>query len=388
MTKKDVLEIKKVFKSPEDNSVDKMAGCYVNGNKEKLTVFTGSLLNTDEDEIHKYLEIAKKTLSGKIGDVLLYAPFTENGRQEELSSLVKSGLNDRDVLNAFFDRVIEDYEYAGNFLILLFHDCYDVITKGTDEISQDESEYVHEFILCSICPVDLSKPGLGYLSEENRIGARLRDWMVSVPINGFMYPAFTERYTDTDHLLYFCKNGKEPHMEFLVNTLGCEEVTPASVYRNILKSAVFDAVEDEGVNLDYIYMDVQQALQDKMEDDSCKTISAKDVKEIALDAGLTKEQAKLVADSYEEETDGKEILSEILIDEKILKKAEEQAEIRTLKETVKDLSEKLQNASCVKKEVDVIALKEQIISASDEDNEKSVYVIDKEVLTDIFRKLI
>ncbi len=40
-----------------------------------------------------------------------------------------------------------------------------------------------------MCPVVLSKPGLGYKPEENKIGARIRDWVVGVPDLGFLFPA-------------------------------------------------------------------------------------------------------------------------------------------------------------------------------------------------------
>ena len=35
--------------------------------------------------------------------------------------------------NARYDLIIEHYEFAGNYLILLFHDTYDVITKTSDK---------------------------------------------------------------------------------------------------------------------------------------------------------------------------------------------------------------------------------------------------------------
>ena len=65
--------------------------------------------------------------------------------------------------------VIESYDYAGNYLILLFHDACDVMTKTTDNNALDETEEVFEYLLCAICPVQLSKPGLGYREDENRL---------------------------------------------------------------------------------------------------------------------------------------------------------------------------------------------------------------------------
>ena len=48
------------------------------------------------------------------------------------------------------------------------------------------SDDVYEFLLCSICPVSLSKPGLYYNLEDNRIEERIRDWVVDLPDKGFL----------------------------------------------------------------------------------------------------------------------------------------------------------------------------------------------------------
>lgn len=81
-------------------------------------------------------------------------------------------------MDAFYDLVIDSYDYVGNYLILVFHDAYDVMTKTSDNNKLDESEEVYEYLLCAICPVNLTKPGLGYREDENRIGPRIRDWVV------------------------------------------------------------------------------------------------------------------------------------------------------------------------------------------------------------------
>lgn len=50
----------------------------------------------------------------------------------------------------------------------------------------DASDEVYSYILCSICPVDLSKPGLSYNELENLFQNRVRDWVVGKPELGFL----------------------------------------------------------------------------------------------------------------------------------------------------------------------------------------------------------
>ena len=66
-------------------------------------------------------------------------------------SLKKSKLKDDTLLDSFYKSIIDSYDYTGNFLILVFHDAYDVITKTRDNLKLDESEEVYEYLLCAIC---------------------------------------------------------------------------------------------------------------------------------------------------------------------------------------------------------------------------------------------
>ena len=194
MNKKDVMELKKRFKK-ESCSIDRLAGCYVDANKNKAIKFNESFLNMDDEEFYKYLEIAKKTLTGTLGNNILELDFpleeeATGGKQHFLYALRNDGLSSEELLDRLYDLIIDGYNYVGNYLILVFHDTYDIITKTSDNMKLDESEEVYEYLLVSICPVVLSKAGLGVREDENRIGARIRDWIVGVPDLGFLFPAF------------------------------------------------------------------------------------------------------------------------------------------------------------------------------------------------------
>ena len=99
-------------------------------------------------------------------------------------------LQDEALLDTYYDLIIDTYDHPGNYLILLYFDTYDVMTRTSDNNNLDESEEVFRYLICAICPVELSKPGLGYREDEKRIGPRIRDWVVGVPDTGFLFPAF------------------------------------------------------------------------------------------------------------------------------------------------------------------------------------------------------
>ena len=225
MIKKEISEIKRQF-TPSGCSISRICGCYVDGEKNKKTEFKEAFLSLPEEDMFKYFEILRKSLSGTIGKNLITLDFPletekEGGTQEFLLRLRNSRLQDDELLDSFYDRVIDIYEYTGNYLILLIHDAYDIPGRTSDGLDmEDASDEVYSYILCCICPVDLSKPGLSYNELQNTFQNRTRDWVVGMPDLGFLFPAFHDRSTDIHSSLYYSKNANDLHEPFIERLFG------------------------------------------------------------------------------------------------------------------------------------------------------------------------
>lgn len=138
MNKKEISEIKKQF-TPANCAITRICGCYVDGEKEKVAQFAESFLPLPEEDIFKYFEIFRKTLSGTLGKNLLNMEFPletekEGGTQEFLLALRDSGLKDDGMLDQYYDKVIQSFVYGENYLILLIHAAYDVPGKSSDNL--------------------------------------------------------------------------------------------------------------------------------------------------------------------------------------------------------------------------------------------------------------
>ena len=181
MNKREVLEIRKQYK-PEDSSITRICGCYVNGNKEIIAMSKDAFLSLPEEAIFKYLTIFKQTLSGTIGKNLINMEFPleqemPGGTQEFLMKLRYSRLQDDLLTEEFFQKIIDNFHYGENYYIILIHVAYDIPGKSTDGSEMhDASDEVYEYLLCSICPVQLSKEGLCYNPVTNQVENRVRDW--------------------------------------------------------------------------------------------------------------------------------------------------------------------------------------------------------------------
>lgn len=357
MTKKDILELKRRF-TKNDCTFKKMCGCYVNAHKEIVTTFNETFLNLVDEEFYKYLEIAKKTLSGTVGNNLLELDFplaeeSAGGRQQFLMGLKASELKNEELLNSFYQLVIDSYDYVGNFLILLYHDTYDVITKTNDNAKLEESEEVYDYLLCSLCPVSLSKPGLGYREDENRIGARIRDWVVGVPENGFIFPAFTDRSSDIHSVLFYTKNAKEPHPEFMESGLGCGSKKTAAEQKETFHAIVRNAVGSDEDKCDDVLLEIQEGISTMLETEkevhgknAAPVILTKDnIKHLMSEIEIPEDITAKIEESFDESFSDMPPAAEHLIDTKMLTASAEKREKQMLEKEVTELKQQLNEIS-------------------------------------------
>ena len=353
MNKKEVLELKRRFKK-EAATFTRVCGCYVDGNHNKVCKFGNTFLNLEEDEFYKYLEIANKALSGTIGNNLLELKFPieeeeVGGRQHILMALRASKLEDENLLDTFYDLVIDTYDHAGNYLIVLFHDAYDVMTRTKDNNNLDESEEVYEYLICAICPVDLSKPGLGFLEEEHRIGPRVRDWVVGAVDTAFLFPAFNDRSTDIHSTLFYTKNTKEPHSEFMANGLGCGIERTATEQKMAFHSIVRNVLGAEDEHTDDVLLDLQQNLSDMIDeyaethddDEDVFLLDKEVVTKLLADSEISEEKAAKIEKSVDEAFGEKPPAAENVIDSKALVQNELRVEKMALEDQVGTLTVQL-----------------------------------------------
>ncbi|MBR0119532.1 MAG: DUF4317 family protein, partial [Eubacterium sp.] len=163
-----------------------------------------------------------------------------------LRKILRSKLEDSLALDTFYDMVIENYNYVGNYLILLIFQSYDVPGITTDGVELDDaSEEIYSYMLCSICPMKLTKPGLGFDDDLGEIHTLKQLFAVELPENGFLYPAFNDRSTDDTELLYFCKKADILQDALLEKVLGVPTTLPAKQQKEGFTEFVSDVLGDE-----------------------------------------------------------------------------------------------------------------------------------------------
>ena len=347
------MELKKRFKK-ESCSIDRLAGCYVDAGKNKAIKFNESFLNMDDEEFYKYLEIAKKTLTGTLGNNILELDFpleeeATGGKQHFLYALRNDGLCSEDLLDRLYDLIIDGYNYVGNYLILVFHDTYDIITKTSDNMKLDESEEVYEYLLVSICPVVLSKAGLGVREDENRIAARIRDWVVGVPDLGFLFPAFDNRSADIHKVDYFIRDAKDSHSEVISDVLGCAPRMTATEQRNTFSAIVKRAFLNDTENGNEALINIQESFNalintgEELTENEINSIilTPETIDEILVENNIEGEKARVIKEVTLDEFMEELPLVSNLIDNKALAANEREREKKELVKEVASLKNKV-----------------------------------------------
>ena len=307
MTRKELNEIKSQY-TLEDCGILRLCGCYVDGERNKITQFNENFLNLPEEEKHKYFDIFKKTLSGTPGKNLVDMKFNvdayaDEGARTFLMNLRDSGLKDDRLLNEFYDRIINNYSYVGNYLILLINQVYDIPAVTTDNIEMDDaSDEVYNYILCSICHVNLSKPGLGYDEEDNNFHDKKQNHMVDVPDVGFLFPAFNKRSADEDMTMFYTKDVSEFEDGLIDCLLDCVAPLPAKQQKETFTSLVSEAVGEEAdlQVVKNIHANLEQIIEEKKQESPAPVMLDKnEMKNLLEKSGVKEERLENFEEHFE-----------------------------------------------------------------------------------------
>lgn len=292
MNDKEIAELRRRLR-PEKNGITRIHGCYVNESREVLSIFDQSLARMEEEEAEKFLTIFRRTLSGTLGRNLVDIPFGTRqvaGSEEHrlLMALRDSALGDADAVETFFHRVIDALRLEGGYVILLAYDSYDVPCRGKDGAKlEDASETVFPHILCSICPVKMTKSALHYDADNREFHKSRVDRIVSAPELGFLFPAFDDRASNIYSALYYTRSAADNHPELIGAVFRTEPPMPAEAQHDAF-CAMLGSVTEEGCS-----MQVAKAVHAQL----CDLIAEHKANKVAEPLTLSKRGAQVVLET-------------------------------------------------------------------------------------------
>ena len=308
MNEKEIAELRRRFRQ-DKSGITHVRGCYVNENREIISEFDQSLTLSRQEDAEKILAVLRKTLSGAVGRNLLDIEFdtrqvVEGDEHRLLMALRDSRLADQEAVHALFRRVIASLDLAGNYLILLAYDAYDVPYRSKDGQRQDDaSDQVFTYILCAVCPVKLTKDALSYYIQENQFRSVEADWVVAAPEVGFLFPAFDDRATNLYNALYYTRDISQSHPDFVDALFKSQVPMPAAVQKETFQSILGDTLEEE------CRYEVVQAVHDELcgmiaahkesKEEDPLVISKVTVKQVLHECGVSPDHVERFEEQYD-----------------------------------------------------------------------------------------
>lgn len=183
------------------SSFTRIAGCYVDKAGEFDGSFNTNFLKLSPAERTGKLRIAKTIPFSATNVNLKKYEFPQSVQKpgtmwQLLMAMKECGLKNDALMDTFYDLIMESYRADSEYAVLVFHGRYDIPAKASDKESLWESEEVFEYMICALCP----------LAGEYDPGE---------PECGFLFPAFTDRSGDLNHIAVFQADTGKPHREIL-----------------------------------------------------------------------------------------------------------------------------------------------------------------------------
>ena len=302
MNQKELREIRKRFTLDKD-SISHVYGCYVNAAKDIVARMDMSMGLMEQEEAELYLKLLKKSISGTLGKNLLDIEFStkqveDSDEHRLLQALRQSHLRDEDMRELFYKRVIESLDFGDDsYVILLASDSYDIPFKGRDdELWEEGSNEVFDYIICCICPVKDARASLRYFAEEQNFRGASSGHVLGNPELGFMFPSFDDRSTNIYNALFYSHKEGELHQEFIDAVFHTDLPMSAAEQREAFESALSESLGSA------CSLEIVQAIHGQLaamieehretKDPEPLTVSPCEVSKIILDCGASEEQAE------------------------------------------------------------------------------------------------
>lgn len=338
MNKKEIREIRKRVR-PDYTNIEHVYGCYVNGEGEIISRIDESLGLLTLEEKEKYINLLRKSLSGTPGRNLIDIEFSTKQVQSSdehrlLSELRRTALKDQNILEAFYKCVVDNVDMGDdNYIILIAFDSYDVPKKDKND-EDAESDEVFRYIICSVSPVKTGKPVLSYSNEESRFRNLSLSQVIGQPEMGFMFPAFDNRSSNIYNALFYSRDGKGTHDDFIdavfktevpMSALSQKDAFTQTLSETLKKECTFDVIQS-------VHDEIRQRIEnctEEDEEDGPLMLSYEETEEILEKSGMTEDKKdEFISACKEQFGENKTINPRNIINAKRFEIETEQAKIK------------------------------------------------------------
>lgn len=310
MNKKETSEIKKNFTDKSGFFImERVLTAFIDAEKNLRYHQVSSCLTMPVAEHDVYDETLKKVLNTNVGKSFVEYEFPNEAYDEGkpqyiLYSLLKSELKDETVCEDFLNHIANNIAYEGPFAVVTAYCCYTIRKKDKNDEFADGEDEIYRYLLTAICPVNTTTDGFVFDSFNNEITKKVNTELIisKAPSDGFLYPVFSNRSTDINHVMYYTKSAGNPNISIIEDILGCTFVMSAENekenFRSILKSVVGDDLDYTLINT--VNEKLREVAEDNKDDTDKTVIDNTHLKNILSEIGVPQERVQMVEPVYEQ----------------------------------------------------------------------------------------
>lgn len=305
MNKKDFSALRRQFKT--DSHYLELGRLYTvylkKDNHNVLYAESASFDMKRESEQEIYLGNFKKLLTGGINSKLFELAFDNTAPEGDGQDLYRALLSaERDAFIEYCNRVVtkiaDHYSYDSDIVLSFAGAKYNKPAgkksrKGEEESPNgfDDTTYGFKFVMCSISKADAAKGGIYYSAATERfeLNSSLDKTVhLSSPIEGFMFPAFSDNCSDINKILYYTAKSNIRNEALIENVLCCRAEPTAKEEQEKFEE-IIRLVNGEKIKPE-IMKNIYEAINEKIETcedtDDIVTLDAEDLRDIFEESGM------------------------------------------------------------------------------------------------------
>lgn len=300
MNKQDIANFRKQFKI--DNDRLKISDIfYVYIVKESDVIYHHEtipfeMLEKEQQEL--FMDSFKSVLTGQLDEKLFELKFqrdVENSSQLILHQglLSKETEDWKAQMLRLVEKMLKDKVYEHDIVITFIRGEYRKSAKARNveaEESESDALFAHSYILGSMNKTqDPRKELLFDYAEKGFKYNIVVDPIINLktPINGFLFPCFTDHYADVNHVLYAAGKKYEMDDHFIFEVLNAEETMTAQddkiIFEEIVKKVAGDQLST--TTLSNVYDEINRVIEEN-EEEEVPRLDYKDVEQVLKSSGV------------------------------------------------------------------------------------------------------
>ena len=323
MNIKEIAELKRRL-NPEKRNGTMIRGCYVRYDGTLISSFKESIGMLSEEELTQYCSLFKKVLSNAVNQHFLPVDFSAEDVQKGekhgiLMDVLSTELTDDDAAQTLFERFsayvsnlpeaktqsIADQQLLPNYLFLLLHDVWDVPGRNlNEEIDLERSTNVFRYLLACVCPVKQGKTALTYSTTDGEFHARIADWTVAAPRNGFLFPAYEDGGANLYRAMYYTADINGTGDAFVDEVFGVEPQMSANAQRETFQTILAETLEESCTleNVQAVHETIREMLDENKaaKTEEPLTLTAAQAGQVLENCGISPEKVENFENKYRE----------------------------------------------------------------------------------------